>query len=84
MVSLRALREAHGLSSPQLAERIREQGFPVTADSLLNVELGHKRASNPLIHAWARALGIRALDIHQADELRERLQPAEPLHTRAG
>jgi hypothetical protein len=65
-VTLRTLREAHGLNLPRLAERIAEQGVEVTADHLSNCELGWKRPSNVLLHAWARALGIGALDISLA------------------
>lgn len=73
MVSLRSLREAHGLTSPQLAERIAEHGVPVDPDTLLNVELGHKKASRSLLTAWAGALGIKPVDIKQTDDLAERL-----------
>ncbi|WP_199444486.1 helix-turn-helix domain-containing protein [Umezawaea beigongshangensis] len=77
MVSLRSLREAHGLTSPQLAERIAERGVQVHPDALLNVELGHKRASRRLLTAWALALGIRPVDIQQQAELAERLTRAD-------
>jgi len=69
MVSLRSLREAHGLDSRQLAERIAEQGAEVHPDHILNVELGHKTLSNKLRNAWARALSVHPLDIRQADDL---------------
>lgn len=71
MVTLRTLREAHGLDSRQLAERITEQGLDVHPDTVLNVELGHKRASVRLRAAWARALGLKPMDIRQADDLVE-------------
>lgn len=73
MVSLRSLREAKGLDSRQLAELIRKEGVRVHPDHLLNVELGHKRASAPLLAAWARALGIRPTEIHQAKEIEQLL-----------
>lgn len=76
-VSLRALREAVGLDSRGLAERIKEQGVEVHPDTLYNVELGHKRASERLLIAWARALGIKRLHIRQADELREWLETGQ-------
>lgn len=69
MVTLRSLREAHGLDSRQMAERLREQGVTVHPDHLLNVELGHKRGSRQLMAGYARVLGIKAVDIRQADEL---------------
>jgi transcriptional regulator with XRE-family HTH domain len=64
-VRLRDLRKAHGLTIRQLAERIEDQGIKVKADSLSNVELGHKRASDLLLVAWAKALGISPLDVWQ-------------------
>ena len=69
-VSLRILREAHGLTLAALALRIQEQGVKVTADHLSNVELGWKRPSNHLLHAWAKALQITRLDIQtpESDE----------------
>jgi len=71
-VSLRALRQALGLNSRQLAERIAEQGVDVHPDTIINVELGRKRASDQLLRGWARALGIRDhMQIRQADELAE-------------
>lgn len=66
-VSLRILREAHGLNIPALVRRIEEQGVSVTADHISNCELGWKRPSNMLLHAWAKALGITRLDV-QASE----------------
>lgn len=74
MVPLRVLRQAYGLSAPQLAERLMdEEGVKVDPDSILNIELGHKRASRTLLAAWARVLRITSLDVHQPEELRERL-----------
>lgn len=62
-VTIRTLRQAHGLNIPMLVERIAEQGVQVTADHVSNCELGWKIPSNALVHAWARALGITALDV---------------------
>lgn len=62
-VTIRVLREAHGLTLPALAQRIEAQGVTVTADHLSNVELGWKRPSKPLLHAWAKALGANPLDV---------------------
>ncbi len=67
-VSLRILREAHGLNIPALARKIEEQGVKVTADHISNVELGWKRPSAPLLHAWTRALGISRLDLIATDD----------------
>lgn len=73
-VNLRALREALGLDSRQLAERIKEQGVEVHPDHLINIELGHKRGSDRLMIAWARALGTKTIHIRQAEELEEWLK----------
>lgn len=65
-VSIRDLREAHGLSVGSLVERIEAQGVSVHPDTIRNVELGHKRASKPLMTAWAKALDLTPLDVEQA------------------
>lgn len=72
-VGIRTLREAHGLTIPALVERIAQQGVKVTADHISNVELGWKRPSNALLHAWAKALGITRLDVITEDALAERV-----------
>ncbi|MEU9516823.1 helix-turn-helix transcriptional regulator [Micromonospora sp. NPDC048169] len=65
-VRIRDLRNAHGLSVRQLAARLAEFGMPgVHEDTIRNVELGHRRASRPLITAWARALDVSPLDVWQ-------------------
>lgn len=70
MVSVRVLREAHGLTIPALVRRIEEQGTKVSADHISNCELGWKRPSNALLHAWAKALGVTRLDIQvDSDEV---------------
>lgn len=69
MVSIRALREAHGLDLQQMAVLITEQGVEVHPDSLSNIERGNKAASRRLIGAWARALNLRQFDIKQHDDL---------------
>lgn len=62
-VGIRKLREAYALTIPALVERIEEHGVKVTADHISNCELGWKRPSNHLLHAWAKALGISPLDV---------------------
>lgn len=66
-IRIRDLREAHGITVNQLAERIIETGYTekVHPDSLRNIELGHKRGSKLLMVAWAKALGISSLDVWQ-------------------
>lgn len=62
-IGIRLLREAHGLTLPALVERIADHNVEVTADHLSNCELGWKRPSPALLHAWAKALGISRLDV---------------------
>ncbi|MDM3894800.1 helix-turn-helix domain-containing protein [Mycobacterium intracellulare] len=66
-VRIRDYREALGLTVSQLVERIKETGYDgaVHPDTIRNVELGHKRASKPLMTAWAKALGLMPLDVWQ-------------------
>lgn len=71
MVPLRALREAHGLTSTQLAARIAEYGVTVDPDSICAVELGQTGVSQRLLTAWARALGIKPIDVRRPQELRD-------------
>ncbi|MDO3245221.1 helix-turn-helix domain-containing protein [Mycobacteroides abscessus] len=70
-IRIRALREAHGLSVSQLIERIAAEGVDgVHPDTVRNVELGYKRASKPLLTAWAKALGLSPLDVWQPEPLK--------------
>jgi transcriptional regulator with XRE-family HTH domain len=69
-VSLRALREALGMTLDQVAARIHEQGVDITKFGLCNVELGRRRASARLMEAWARALGINPIHVRQDREIR--------------
>ncbi|MEV0214222.1 helix-turn-helix transcriptional regulator [Micromonospora sp. NPDC050695] len=70
-VSLRIFREFVGLTLQQVAEAVREQGVPITADGLNNVELGRKPGSEALMLAVARALNIKRLHIRQAADICE-------------
>ena len=66
LVPIRTLRIANGLSIAQMCDRITPHlGKRPHEDTIRNVELGHKRGSDPLMNAWARALGLTALDVHQ-------------------
>lgn len=76
-VSLRALREALGLTLDQLAHGIRAQGVEITKFGLSNIEVGRKRASQQLITAWACALGIKPMHVRQGRELREWLDACD-------
>lgn len=65
-VGIREVRKAHGLTLEQLADRIEEQGYKrPDADSLSNIERGNRRASEALLHAWCKAVGIHPLDAEQ-------------------
>ena len=64
MVSIRAVREAYGLSTRDLITRIGEQGVEVRDTATIrNIELGHKQPSKRLIVAWARALKLNPVDV---------------------
>jgi hypothetical protein len=69
-VRIRDYREALGLSVTQLVERIIETGYTekLHPDTIRNVELGWKRASKPLMTAWAKALGLSPLDVSQPQD----------------
>jgi len=66
-VRIRALRQARGLSIPQLVALIRAFSVDVHKDAISNIELGHRRASSDLLSAWARALGLDPQDVTQPD-----------------
>ena len=63
MIRIRELRRAHGLTMAQLAERIAEHGVQITEAGISNIECGNKQASERLLIAWAKALGVSALDV---------------------
>jgi transcriptional regulator with XRE-family HTH domain len=65
MVRIKELRLAHNLTLSALCERIGEHGVAITDSGLSNVENGRKRASDRLLAAWARALGLHPLDVWQ-------------------
>lgn len=65
MVRIRVLRQAHDLTIRELADRVGAHGATVSPAGLSNVENGHKRASERLLTAWAKALGVNTLDIWQ-------------------
>lgn len=76
-VTLRALRESRGLTSPKLSEKLKARGVTVDPDHILAVELGHRRAGLELRMAWADELGIKPGDIHMEGELRELITLAD-------
>lgn len=78
MVRLKDVRRAHTtLTLKQLAERIGEQGVPITEAGLSNVENGNKVASTRLLIAWANALGLDPLNVWQGP-LRPDVIPGAP------
>lgn len=77
-VSLRAVREAQGLTLVRLVELIDAEGVTVHAASLNNIETGRRQGSADLMAAWARALGMVRRDIKQARELLELVTDLSP------
>ena len=64
LVTLRAVREAYGLSRDDLAQRISEQGGVTgNASTIRVVETCNAKPSNELITAWARALRLNPTDV---------------------
>jgi len=63
MIRVRDLRLARGLTLQQLADRMAEQGVSITESGLSNIEKGHKRASDRVLLAMARALGVEPLNV---------------------
>lgn len=63
MVRIKEVRKAHNLTLKQLAERITEQGVPISEAGLSNVENGNKVASDRLLVAWAKALAADPLQV---------------------
>ena len=64
LVSIRAIREAYGLSPADLVQRIAEQGHHVSNQSTIRgVENGTYRPGNELMIAWAKALRLNPTDV---------------------
>lgn len=68
---------AYGLTVAELVERIAAHGVDVHEDTLRNIELGHKRASPPLLAAWANALRLSPLDVWQPRDDAEAIRDEE-------
>lgn len=77
MIRIKDLRLAHGLSQPELANRIAEFGVEITDAGISNVENGNKKASDRLLTAWAKALGVEPLNVWHGP-LRPPVEPASP------
>lgn len=65
MVRIRDLRDAHGLTAEQLADRMAELGVRVDRNTIYNIELGAKKPSERVLNAYARALGVNPLNVWQ-------------------
>ena len=63
MVRIKDIRKARGLTLKQLADRIAEHGVEISEGGISNVENGNKKASDRLLDAWAKALGIEPLEV---------------------
>ena len=81
MVRIKELRRAHNLTLKQLAERITEQGVPISEAGLSNVENGNKVASDRLLVAWVKALASDPLQVWHGP-LRPAVEPGAPTAAR--
>jgi transcriptional regulator with XRE-family HTH domain len=63
MVRIKDVRLGHGWTMAQLADRIGEQGVEISEAGISNVENGNKKASDRLLVAWSRALGLDPLKV---------------------
>lgn len=77
MIRIKDLRLAHGLSQTELSDRIAEFGVEITDAGISNVENGNKKASDRLLTAWAKALGVEPLNVWHGP-LRPPVVPASP------
>lgn len=77
LVTLRALRQARGLTAVALADLLRDRGVQVDPDHIYSVELGHKNPGLAVRKAWADELGISPRDIVIAPEVRELVASAD-------
>lgn len=63
MIRIRDMRLARGFTLQQLADRMGEQGVSITEAGLSNIEKGHKRASDRVLTAMAKALAVEPLNV---------------------
>lgn len=78
MVRIKDARQMQGLTMKQLAERIAEHGVAISEGGVSNVENGNKKASDRLLIAWAKALGIEPLNVWHGP-LRKPVKPGIPV-----
>lgn len=83
MVRIKDVRLQAGLTMKQLAERIEEQGVSISEGGVSNVENGNKKASDRLLIAWAKALGLEPLNVWHGP-LRKPIEAGIPLKKASG
>jgi len=63
-VTLRALREAYGISREDLLDRLAEHGYIAKNTNMIRaVETGWQKPGTELITAWAKALRLNPADV---------------------
>ncbi|MDO3401926.1 helix-turn-helix transcriptional regulator [Mycolicibacterium neoaurum] len=76
---MKEVRLALGFSQVQVTERMRDHGVEITDAGLSNIENGNKKASDRVLIAWAKALGIEPLNVWHGP-LRPQIEPPKPPH----
>lgn len=77
MVRMRVVRAISGLTLMQVCDRMAEHGVELSEGGLSNIENGNKQASDRVLIAWAKALGIEPLDVWHGP-LRKPVEPGLP------
>lgn len=77
MVRMKVLRQVSGLTLVQVVDRMAEHGVSLSEGGLSNIENGNKQASDRVLIAWAKALGIDPLDVWHGP-LRKPVEPGVP------
>lgn len=77
MIRMKDVRLLLGLSQVQVTDRMAEHGVEMSGAGLSNIENGNKKASDRVLIAWAKALGIDPLNVWHGP-LRPPVQPAAP------
>jgi len=62
-VPIKVLRQVHGLTLKDLADRMAEHGVTISEAGLSNIENGNKKPSDRTLAAMASALGVHPLDV---------------------
>lgn len=77
MIRMKDVRLLLGLSQVQVTERMSEHGVEISGAGLSNIENGNKKASDRVLIAWAKALGIDPLNVWHGP-LRPQIEPPRP------